>query len=173
VLLAPFALPLLPIERFVPYAQAFGVKPATEERKELSVLPSFYADLQGWPLVAEALAAAWWQVPVAERARARIFVPDYGDAGAVDFFAVPKGVPHALSGHNSYWLWGPDGYDGGPLIVEGNTRERLLTRFASVARVGTVECGLCMPYENHQPIWLCRGLRLPLALYWQRIKHFD
>jgi hypothetical protein len=172
-LLAPFALPLLPVDRYVRYAAAFGVTPSTEERKELGRLPQFYADFQGWPAIASTLADAYLKLPASERARARIFAPDYGVAGAVDFFAAPRGVPPALSGHNSYWLWGPDGYDGGPLIVDGGKREVLAARCAQLEQVATIECGDCMPYENHRPVWLCRGLKMSVAEFWRQRKHYD
>jgi hypothetical protein len=30
-----------------------------------------------------------------------------------------------------------------------------------------------MPYEDDQPIFVCRGLKVPLAEIWPRLKHFD
>jgi hypothetical protein len=42
-----------------------------------------------------------------------------------------------------------------------------------VERVSTIECGLCMPYENHRPVWVVRGLRSAVAEAWPRIKHYD
>jgi hypothetical protein len=30
-----------------------------------------------------------------------------------------------------------------------------------------------MPYENNRPIFICRGLRVPLTLAWPRFKRFQ
>jgi len=170
---APFALPLLPADRYVRYAAALGVQPATEERKELSALPQFFADFQGWPQIVDTLAGVYNLLPAGERPQARVLAPDYGVAGAVDFFGPAHGLPHAISGHNSYWLWGPDGWDGGPLIVVGWRQERLAELFGRVERAATIECGLCMPYENHRPVWVCRDPKVSIAAFWAQVKHYD
>ncbi len=52
-------------------------------------------------------------------------------------------------------------------------RPRLEQAFESVEQVGTLECGYCMPYENHRPVFLCRGSKLPLEALWPRLKHYD
>ena len=36
---APFALPLLPVETFISYAEKSGLMPAPEERREMGALP--------------------------------------------------------------------------------------------------------------------------------------
>jgi hypothetical protein len=82
-------------------------------------------------------------------------------------------LPPAISGHNSYWLWGPRGSSGEILIVIGGEQERLAQLFASVELAATVECGYCMPYENHQPVWIVHDLGLPIDELWPRLKHFD
>ena len=33
------------------------------------------------------------------------------------------GLPRAMSGHNSYWLWGPGDFDGSVLIMQGLQQE--------------------------------------------------
>jgi hypothetical protein len=78
-----------------------------------------------------------------------------------------------VSGHNNYWLWGPRGWDGRVLIVVGGSEERMKGLFAHVDRAATVECGRCMPYENHRPVWVCRSLRPTVADVWPQIKHYD
>ncbi|HVT58984.1 MAG TPA: glycosyltransferase family 39 protein [Thermoanaerobaculia bacterium] len=170
---APFALPLLPIPTYLRYAQALGQKPTTEERKELGQLPQFYADFHGWPEIVATVAGVYRRLPEADKARARIVAPDYGVAGAIDLLGTPLGLPQALSGHNNYWLWGPGSFDGTTLIVIGSRQERLAELFREVERAATIECGLCMPYENHRPVWICHGLKPSVPEFWSRIKHYD
>jgi hypothetical protein len=166
---APLAMPILPVDTYIRYARVLGESPSTEERKELGELGQFYADMHGWDAFVVAIAEAHGRLAPEEKARARVFAPDYGVAGAVDLLGRRIGLPPAISGHNNYWLWGPRGWDGRVLIVVGSTEERLRARFESVERVGSIDCGRCMPYENHRPVWIVRDLRIPVAELWGRI----
>jgi len=171
--IAPLALPVLPVETYIRYARALGQAPSTEERKELGDLGQFYADMHGWDAIVATVADAYRKLTPEEAAAARVFAPDYGVAGAVDLLGRRQGLPAAISGHNNYWLWGPRGWDGRVVIVVGSTEERMRERFERVERAGTTACGRCMPYENDRPVWIGRGLRLPVADVWPRIKHYD
>ena len=173
VVLAPFALPVLPVETYIAYARSMGVEPSTEERKELSDLPQHYADMHGWEEIVRTVAEVFDGLSPEEQAKAAIFTYNYGDAGAIDRLGRPLGLPRAISGHNSYWLWGPRDRTGEVLIVLGNTRENLLRRFEQVELGATVECFHCMPYENHRPVWICRDIDRPLNEVWADLKHFD
>lgn len=173
VAIAPLALPVLPIESYIPYARALGQAPSTEERKELGDLGQFYADMHGWDSIVATVADAHRRLAPEEAASARVFAPDYGVAGAVDRFGPTHGLPVAISGHNNYWLWGPRGWDGRVLIVVGGREERLRGLFEQVERVGTTSCGRCMPYENDRPVWIARRLRVPVAEMWRQVKHYD
>jgi hypothetical protein len=167
--IAPLAKPLLPVETDVAYASALGVAPGTDERHELSRLPQFFADMHGWPELGSTVAAAFRHLSPAEQHRACVFAENYGQAGAVE---VLGRVPRVISGHNQYFLWGPRGCDD-TIIVIGSRRERLAELFESVTLAATHECRDCMPYENHKPIWIGRGSRIPLAQYWSHVKHFN
>lgn len=170
ILTAPLALPILPVETYIRYAAALGVKPETEERKELSDVPQFVADMHGWTEIVETVAAVFEKLPPNERGKALAFAPDYGIAGAIDHFGPARGLPKAISGHNS---WGPDGFDDGPLVVIGGKEEELTRLFGCVERAATIECGRCMPYENHRPVWVCRDRKLPVLEMWKVAKHYD
>jgi hypothetical protein len=171
--IAPLALPVLPVETYIPYARALGEAPSTEERKELGELGQFYADMHGWESIVATVADAHRRLAPEEAAWARVFAPDYGVAGAVDRFGPRQGLPAAISGHNNYWLWGPRGWDGRVAIVVGGGEDRLRGLFEQVERVGTTSCGRCMPYENNRPVWIVRRLRQAVADVWPRLKHYD
>ena len=80
---------------------------------------------------------------------------------------------HALALTPYGWLWGFGGREPRAMILLGGTEEELAPELESLTRVTTVECGLCMPYENHKPVWVGRGLRRPLATLWPRLKHYE
>jgi hypothetical protein len=171
-LLAPFAKPLLSEDAFVRYAAALDLHGPQEERHELGRLPQFFADMHGWPELAEQVAAVYRTLSPADQAKACVFGSNYGEAGAIDHFGPALGLPPAISNHNSYWLWGPGRCTGEVLLVIGGERERLAERFADVELGATFNCRDCMPYENGKPIWIARGLRRPIAEVWPQIKEF-
>jgi hypothetical protein len=143
-----------------------------EEKSGVGPVPDFLSHMCGWEEIVAAIAKAHAGLPAEERSRAVILAPNYGVAGAIDHLGRRHGLPLATSGHNSYWLWGPRGQDGDPAIVVGRSEEELHRWWAEVARVGETECAYCMSYENHQPIWVVRRPRAPLADSWNEFKYF-
>ena len=92
----------------------------------------------------------------------------------IDFLGKAHGLPGAISGHNSYYLWGPgDVHSGEVLIVLGSTPEELSEWFEEVERVDTVRCTYCVPYQNNVPVHVCRKLKAPVEQAWSQLKHFD
>jgi Dolichyl-phosphate-mannose-protein mannosyltransferase len=172
VLLAPFGLPVLPVEAYVRYGRAMGIVPTTAEKKELAELPQFYADMHGWDRTVETIARIVRSLPAEDQVKAVIFAPNYGVAGAVEFLGRAEGL-RAISGHNNYWLWGPEGATGEIVIVVGGDPDDLREIFGRFEQVATTDCGYCMPYENGMPIFLCREPRVDLRALWPTLKHYD
>jgi 4-amino-4-deoxy-L-arabinose transferase-like glycosyltransferase len=167
----PLAVPLLPVDAYVRYSRVLGLEPSTDEKQQLGRLPQFFADRQGWDRFAAQVAAAWDRLTPSEHATAAVVTGNYGEAGAIELLDRASGI-RVVSGHNNYWLWGPDGATGDVLIVLSRAPDRLRERFASVERVGETDCGDCMPYENHLGIYICRGLRGSVRDIWPAIKHY-
>jgi hypothetical protein len=170
--LLPFVLPVLSVPDFVAYSRLLRVRPAGEERTRPAELPQMYADMFGWEEMAERVGRVYRGLPAAERARCGVYARNYGEAGALDLFGPKYGLPPAVSGHNNYWLWGPRGYTGEVMIMFGAPRADLERDFASVTLADSVRCERCMPYERGRPIWICRGLRVPLREAWARTKTY-
>ena len=47
-----------------------------------------------------------------------------------------------------------------PLIIEASTRIRRIEPYA-------------MPYETNKPIYVLRGLKMPMSRLWPQVKHFE
>ena len=169
---APLAKPLLPVDDYVRYAAALGIAPGTDENQALGRLPQFFADMHGWRELAEAVARVHRELPPADRARACIVAGNYGEAGAIDFFGPALGLPRAISGHNSYWLWGPGDCSGEVLLILGDDLDDHVDDFASVELGGVSDCTDCMPYEDGLRIWVARGLKVPVAQAWQGTRSY-
>jgi Dolichyl-phosphate-mannose-protein mannosyltransferase len=168
---APLAVPILPIDQFITYMDRLPIKvPRSEHSHMRAVLPQHYADQFGWNEMVDEVTVAWNQIPFDQRKDCGIFAQDYGQAGAIDFLGPKYGLPPALSGHQSWWLWGPRGYSGNCLIVLDDSRERLETLFEHVDFVGTSPDN---PYalERQLSVFICRGARFgSLAQIWPSLK---
>ncbi len=170
--LAPLAMPLLPPEALIRYSAAIGLSQPRVENHRLGPLPQLMADRFGWPEMAREVARIYDALPAGDRARAAIFGQNYGQAGAIDLFGPALGLPPALSGHLSYFLWGPRGYTGDVMIVLDDRREVLLKLFRSVELAGHVDHPYSMPYQ-HFDVFVCRGPRFVMATEWPQLKKYD
>ncbi len=170
---APFVLPILPVESYIRYSQAMGVKPSTSEAKKLDKLPQFYADMFGWEEKARAVAQVFHSLTSEDQAKCAIFADNYGRCGAIDFYSRKYGLPKSIGRHNNYWIWGPRDYTGELMLILGGDLEDKRKSFESVEVAGTVTCEYCMPYENNLRIYVCRKLKKPLADRWPKLKDFS
>jgi len=173
--LSPLAIPILPVRTYIAYAHAIGMGPsvAASEHHKMGVLPQHFADMFGWPEMAAKVAKVYWSLPPADRAKAVFYGNNYGEAAAIDVFGRPLGLPPAISGHNNYFLWGLQGHDGSVIIRIGGNRDELLKEFRRVDQAGYIDEPYAMPYETNQPIYVERGLLVPLGPAWASSKHFE
>ncbi len=128
----------------------------------------------GWPSLVGQIAAIADRLPVSERANLVIYTGDYGAAGAVDLYGARYGLPHAISGHNTYWWWGPVGaHNGAPTIAVDLPKQYLQTIFTEVTPAGTVATpdGVWTE-ERGDPIWICRDQRISWAQAWPAARHY-
>lgn len=169
--IAPLAVPVLSPDKFLAYLKYLPMKPPVMEHShEHAPLPQWYADQFGWQEIVAEAATAYARLSPEERPGCGVFGQDYGQAGAIDFFGPRYGLPPALSGHQSYWLWGPRGYSGNCLIVLGDSRARLEELFEHVEYVGTSADN---PYalEKEVTVYICRGAKFgTLAEVWPQLK---
>jgi hypothetical protein len=76
-----------------------------------------------------------------------------------------RGLPRAISGHNSYWLWGPPELRGDPVIAIGIDPKKLRRYFGRVELAATAPHRYAVHYEAVRPIYLCRDPKVsPEAL---------
>jgi 4-amino-4-deoxy-L-arabinose transferase-like glycosyltransferase len=165
--LAPFALPLLPVEGYLAWQRTLGLTPTAAERQALGPLPQFYADRFGWRELAQEVARVRATLPPEDRARVLIVTDNYGEAGALRYFGRELGLPPAVSQHNSFWLWGPGRSEVGVAIIVGKDEQDMRAAWEQVEVAGRFSHPYAMPYEQRRPILVCRGLRFPLAIAWR------
>lgn len=169
---APLALALLAPEDYLAYERWLGLTPPKTEVAHRGPLPQGFGDQFGWPELVAEVARIYHALPESERAKAAILTGNYGEAGAIDLFGPRLGLPTAISGHQTYWFWGPRGATGEVTIVLQYRRETLERNCASVERAGEHFHPWGMAEENG-PIHVCRGLKTPMPELWPRLKHWN
>jgi hypothetical protein len=172
-LVAPMAVPVLPVQAYIAYARALGMAPSAlaGEHQRLSALPQHFADMFGWREMAADVETVWRKLPPADQARAVVFGQNYGEAAAIDIFG--HDLPPAISAHNNYYVWGPRGHDGDVMVVIGGNRKQMEGLFHGVVPAGRIDAPYAMPYETDLPIYILRGAKVPLPTLWPRLKHFE
>jgi hypothetical protein len=172
LLVTPFAMPVLPVERFIAFSSALGQQPRAEERTALGPLPQFFADRFGWQELTHQVAAIYDGLTPAERAIAVIVTDNYGEAAALDYYGPALGLPPARSQHNTYFYWGPGTEHLELAIVVGEDPEGPREVFESCEERGPLIAPLAMPHEQRRPILVCRRLKRPLDEVWRAGRHF-
>jgi hypothetical protein len=171
--LAPVTVPLLSPDRFIAYLKYLPIKlPVMEHSHARAILPQWYSDQFGWEEIVAETAQAWNRLSPQERPVCGIFAQDYGQAGAIDFLGAKYGLPNALSGHQTWFLWGPRGYSGDCMIVLDDRRETLEKLWTHVEYVGTSAAN---PYalEQQIPVFICRGATFgTLDRIWPALKRW-
>ncbi len=168
----PFTLPVLPVDAFIAYEKALGKSPKAEERSAVGDLPQYYADEFGWEEFAATVGRIYNTLSVEEQKQCVVFVRNYGEAAALDFFGRKYGLPPALCAHNSYWMWGPGERTGNIAIIVGHDRlleenlKDLKRRYEHVDLAGRTETRYGMPFENGRFVFICRGMNTTFQALW-------
>ena len=169
-LLAPYALPVLPISMLPKYLAVLPMREVRPETRRMGEVPQIFADELGWESLVAEVAKVYESLPPEERSRAIIWGAAYGEAGAIDFFGKRYRLPGAVSGYQNYYLWGPGDGSGEVVIAVNIPEEFLAPWFERVETRATVSCDYCMPDRMRMPIAVCRGLAVPIREFWPKVK---
>ena len=173
----PYSVPILPVESFISYHTAMGpwlhmgsAKTETDMIEPGKLDWPEWADMQGWPHLAKTVADVYSHLSPEDRSKAVILTRNYGQASAIKFYNSKEQIPQVISGHNQYFLWGPQGASGEVLIdVGGDCLSSLgLYQSSEVAQV------FLEPHmrstESTLPIRVCRGIKKPFIEVWDSLK---
>jgi hypothetical protein len=170
--LMPMALPLLSTENFTRYQKRIGLAPAPMERHAIGVLPPHFADRQGWREMAEFIGLHYAALAPTERQSTAVLVRNYGEAGALEYFAREVELPPVLCPHNNYFFWAEPASKVATLLAYGYRREALEQYFGSVVELGRFTHPYVMPYENDVQLYVCREPKQPIGEIWEMLKVF-
>jgi hypothetical protein len=129
----------------------------------------------GWPELVETVAQIRDSLPAGDRTRLGILAGNYGEAGAINLYGERYGLPHAISGVNSFWERGYGDPPPETLIVLGYSAHFLEENFAScevVAHTWNPYGAQNEETRDHPDIYVCRGLRRPWPEFWKEARHY-
>ena len=172
VLLAPAVMPILPPSV---YLQIYGKSGSAGSQPEgaSNGLPQFLADRVGWEQQVALIAQVYHGLPPDEQQVACIFTENYGEASALVEFGGRYHLPSPISGHNAFYLWGPQGCTGQILITINIDPQDAARGFNSVTLAARTSCENCVAFENNAPILILRQPKEPFAVLWAQAKHYD
>ena len=171
----PLFAPVLSPQNYLRYQAKLPFNIQPDEKSMLAEpMPHYYSWCFGWEEMVKAVAQAYYSVPPAERADVAIFANDFAAAGAIDLIGPKYGLPKAIGGHQSYWLWGPRNYTGQTVIVLGETADGASHWFNEVTVIAELHNPYAPPWEN-RPVLLCRGPKhfTSLSEAWPKLKNWD
>jgi hypothetical protein len=169
LLLAPVAMPILPPNV---YGQIYG-KNSSSGVSVSNGLPQNLADRFGWEQQVALVAQVYHSLPPDQQRVACIYTSNYGEAGALVQFGGRYHLPPAISGHNAFYLWGPQGCTGQVLITINIDPQEAAQGYRSVTLAAWTSCENCITYENHAPILILRQPKIPFSKIWVLGKHYD
>ena len=169
---APLAIPILPLETAVAYANFWDVNRVRVEIQPSGKLPQFFADMMGWQQQVDVVAGVFQSLPADDQPKAAILTRNYGQAGAIEYFGPSYGLPRPISGHNNYYLWGPQQYAGEVVITVGIPMEKLQPLFQHIELAATIRNDYAIPEENNLPIYICRDPKMTLQKAWPSLKFY-
>ena len=120
----------------------------------------------GWPDLARTVAGVYRRAG----ADAVIFTANYGEAGAIDRYGEPLGLPPAYSGHNAFGYWGPPPNRPGPVVTVG-LDPAALARFRGCRVAARIDntAGIDND-ERGEPVDRCSGTRGSWAHVWPGLR---
>jgi len=130
----------------------------------------------GWPEMVDVVAAVVGVLPDDEQADVRVITASYGEAAAIDLYGPARGLPRgtALSSHNSYADWWPDGEPAGTFVTvryRPGTIEPYCDVLGPVAVVETID-GVANQAAG-TPVLVCRHLRVPPEELRDALRHYE
>lgn len=175
ILVAPANLPLVPVKGLPAYARDFEFLYSSIRNFNgtSTQYPEYFALRFGWEDLASEVALVYDGLSPQDRQTAGIYTYWYAPAAAVDFFGPRYGLPHAVSGHLAYDLWGPGESSWDVMIIVTRKTNDMAPFFETCERKVTVHNDYSVALYNQLSIFVCRGPKVPPEKIWGSVKNYQ
>ena len=137
-----------------------------------SDLPQEFSNRIGWEDMVQTVAEVYHDLPPEEREEAGIIAEWYGPAGAVDLLGPQYDLPHAVSGHLTYHMWGPGEYSWNSMIVISQNIYPYYNVFEECQQMAEIQNEYAMPNNTDLGVYICRTVKWPVADMWPYFKFY-
>jgi hypothetical protein len=172
ILIIPLALPILSVDLFPVYANTFKFlePPLMEFNGSGSSTSPLIPGRLGWDELVRDVAGVYTELPAEDRASAGIYADSYPPAGAIDELGPQYGLPHAVSGSLTYYLWGP-GYSWDVMIIVTSRTNHMAVFFDECELKKAVQYEYDAPF-GHLFIHVCRKPKVSADAIWSSMKSY-
>lgn len=165
-------LPILPIDQLQAFAKTFDFMTFTvkEFNGQAFRLSPILSGRVGWDDLVQEVAAVYAELPPEEQAIAGIYTDWYMPAGAIDHLGIEYGLPHAVSGALTYYLWGP-GSSWEVMIIVTHKTNNTSVFFEQCELEKAVEREYDVPV-GRPFIYVCRKPKVSAEVIWSSMKSY-
>lgn len=142
LVLLPFGLPILPIQKMMDYTIFFNETGIMEQRWEdgkIYPLPQDYADMHGWEEMAAKVAKVYHNFEQPLQKNIMIYGGSYSHAGTINYYRKKYNLPEAYSLNSSYQLWAPDSLHFDRQIMIDDVKHESSSWFGHMVFVDSIE----------------------------------
>ena len=157
----PELTPILPIEKYVDYAQL------EEEENGRVLLTGDYADMFGWEEQVKLVDSVYQSLDSTEKNNCVLWAENYGEAGALNILGKKYDLPNVISRHGSFWTWGYGNKDADVWISIGNENASVESVFEEVELVKIITHKYAIGEENEIPLYICRKPKIDIGRWWK------
>lgn len=156
----PEATPVLPIEKYVKYAQL-------KEKNGRIALKGDYADMFGWEEQVQLVDSVYRTLSTKEKDNCILWAKNYGEAGALKILGKKYNFPNPISRHGSFWTWGYGNKDAGVWISLGNEKQSVALVFEEVELIKIITHKYAIEEEQGVPLYICRKPKIDIEKWWK------
>ena len=156
----PELTPILPIEKYVAYAQL-------EEKNGRIELTGDYADMFGWEEQVKLVDSIYQSLSPKEKSNCVLWAENYGEAGALKILGNKYNLPNPISRHGSFWSWGYGNKSAEVWISLGNEQASVDYVFEEVELIKMITHKYAIGEEQNIPIYLCRKPKIDIEKWWK------
>jgi 4-amino-4-deoxy-L-arabinose transferase-like glycosyltransferase len=132
------------------------------------------SDQIGWPRYVAQVKAVYDALPAQDKPRTVFVTGNYGEAGALDRYGKPLGLPAVYSGQNELWYLGPPPESATVAVLVWQDDATRLPMFGSCEAKAALDNGYGVDNEEQAArVYVCRDRRGTWAELWPRFQHFD
>lgn len=161
----PQLTPILPIEKYVEYAEL-------KEENGRVELTGDYADMFGWEEQVALVDSVYQLLSSSERENSVLWAENYGEAGALKILGKKYNLPNPICRHGSFWQWGFDNKNASVWISLGNEKPAVEYAFEDVELVKMIHHKYAIGEENGIPLYLCRNPKVDIKQWWKDYEEY-